>query len=59
MNHWQTHTNRVRSELTSAGYTLTKNSNVGQWEIKDRSKVVFTSKSLGDVIKIAENKLGL
>lgn len=59
MHSWTTHTNRIKQELTSAGYTLTKNSNVGQWEIKDCSKVIFTSKSLGDVIKIAENKLGL
>lgn len=59
MNHWNTHTNRIKKDLTSAGYTLTKNVNVNHWEIKDRSNVVFTSKSLGDVIKLAENKLGL
>jgi len=59
MNHWQTHTNKLKRELTSAGYTLTKNSNVNQWEIKDCSKVIFSSKSLGDVIKLAECKLGL
>lgn len=56
---WNTHTLRVKSELTNAGYKIIKNDKQMAWEVVDGKNVVMYHRSLGELMKTAEKQFGI
>ncbi|ANA49171.1 hypothetical protein PMW_46 [Pseudomonas phage phiPMW] len=48
---------KVQNECETAGFTFTKRDDNGHWECKDGGKVLFQSRSLGDVLRKVGNAL--
>lgn len=49
----------IKSELTSAGFSVTKNTQEKSWEVIDSGKVVMYNSSLGLLMSRAAREFGL
>lgn len=57
MNH--TFASHIKNTLTSAGYSVIKNTQEKSWEVADSGKVVMYNSSLGCLMKKAAKEFGL
>jgi len=54
-----TFSSHVLSQLTSSGFSVTKDLRENQWELRDGEDVVARSRSLGDLCRRVAKDLGI
>jgi len=54
-----TFSSHILSQLTSSGFSVTKDLRENQWELRDGKEVVAHSKSLGDLCRRVAKDLGI
>jgi hypothetical protein len=54
-----TYASHIKHQLTSAGFSVTKNTQEKSWEVADAGKVIMYNASLGVLMNKASKEFGL